>query len=77
MLQINIKDHFSSYCKIIYHTDEDFIYIGQHDSNFHKKGIGKKFNKDDGTLVYEGEFKANNVNGFGIYYFFLWGWMEE
>jgi len=67
-LQINFKEHFSSGCKIMFHTDEELIYIGQHDSNFHKKGIGKKFNKDDGTLVYEGEFKANNVNGFGIYY---------
>ena len=68
LLQINIKDHFSSYCKIIYHTDEDFIYIGQHDANFNIKGIGKKFNKENGRLFYEGEFKANKTNGFGIYY---------
>ena len=67
-LQINFKKHFSSDCKIMYLIEGDLIYIGQHDGNYNKKGFGKKFNKDDGRLVFEGEFKANQANGFGIYY---------
>ena len=66
--QINFKEHFSSDCKILYRVEGDLIYIGQHDDNLNKKGIGKMLDKDDKTLIYKGEFKANSYCGFGIYY---------
>ena len=63
--QINFKEHFSSFCKIMLLREGDLIYIGQHDNNFNKKGFGKLLS-EDGTTIYEGEFKNNIINGFGV-----------
>ena len=64
--QINIREHFSSSCKNLIIFEEDFTYIGQHDSNFNSKGFGKQIFKDGSK--YEGEFKDNEAYGFGIFY---------
>jgi hypothetical protein len=65
-LLINIKEHFSSDCKILIEFRENYTYIGYHNNNFNKKVFGKLY-LPDGTR-YEGEFKYGESIGYGIEY---------
>ena len=63
-LLIKIREHFSSYCKILIEFRESSTYIGYHDNNFNKNGFGKLYLPNGSR--YEGEFKNGEANGFGM-----------
>ena len=66
IFQINFREHFSSYCKILIIFKEDFTYIGQHNDYYNSEGYGKHIVHND--WKYEGEFKNGVASGFGIMY---------
>lgn len=60
-----INDNLSG---IGYEIDSNEIYVGEFEKG-EKSGIGTFKSNDNGNILYEGELKNNNYNGYGIKYY--------